>query len=192
MKPDRARALLGSILTLAYSGELGAIRAYIGHRNALTDYAEKLEVRRILEDEIRHRRRVGEMLAALGRAPDPYRERKMNVVGRTISFICHVSGWFIPMWGAGQLEAQNIVEYEHAARLARLAGLGAWVEDLLHLAEVEWDHELYFRSKAETHWMWRVFPKWKKPPPRETIREDYARFEVTRQAPRLARHLVVR
>ncbi len=43
MKPDRARALLGSILTLAYSGELGAIRAYIGHRNALTDYAEELD-----------------------------------------------------------------------------------------------------------------------------------------------------
>ena len=85
LESDQARDLLGSILTLAYSGELGAIRAYVGHRSSLRDYSEKLAVRRILEDEIRHRRRVGEMLAALGRAPDPYRERKMNVVGRTIS-----------------------------------------------------------------------------------------------------------
>ena len=192
MTPDSARALLGSILTLAYSGELGAIRAYVGHRHALRDYAQKLEVRRILEDEIRHRRRVGEMLVTLGRAPDPYREWKMNAVGRTISLVCHLSGWFIPMWGAGRLEAQNIVEYEHAARLAKLAGLDDWVEDFLHLAEVEWDHELYFRSQAETHWLWRVFPRWKVPPPRETIRQNYALFQETGDAPRLVRHLVVR
>jgi hypothetical protein len=53
----------------------------------------------------------------------------MTAVGRTIAFICHVSGWFVPMWGAGRLEAQNIVEYEHAARLAHLAGFEDWVEE---------------------------------------------------------------
>lgn len=192
MTPLEARAALGSTLVLAYSGELGAIRAYVGHRHALRDATQKLAVRRILEDEIRHRRRVGEMLEVLGLAPDPYREWKMTAVGRTISFVCHVSGWFVPMWGAGMLEAQNIVEYEHAARLARLAGLAEWVEDFLHLAEVEWDHELYFRTQAESHWLWRVFPSWPVPPPRERIRADYARFESSPEAPRLVRHLVVR
>jgi hypothetical protein len=37
MDPDHARSLLGSTLSLAYSGELGAIRAYLGHRNVLHD-----------------------------------------------------------------------------------------------------------------------------------------------------------
>ena len=192
MEPDRARALLVAILKLAYSGELGAIRAYQGHRNALKGYTTKLEVRRILEDEIRHRRRIGEMLAELDSSPDPYREWKMNLVGRIISVVCHIFGWFVPMFGAGQLEAQNIVEYEHAARLAKLAGLDSWVEEFLHMAEVEWDHELYFRTKAESHWLWKVSPHWKKPPPREKIRQGYARFEVAPQAPRISRHLVVR
>ena len=192
MTPESARSLLGSILTLAYSGELGAIRAYVGHRHALRDYGQKLQVRRIVEDEVRHRRRVGEMLVTLELAPDPYREWKMNAVGQTISVVCHLFGWFIPMWGAGRLEAQNIVEYEHAARLAKLAGLEDWVEDLLHMAEVEWDHELYFRSQAESHWLWHVFPRWTVPPPRELIRQEYARFEKTGEAPQLIRHLVVR
>ena len=96
----------------------------------------------------------------------------MNFVGRAISTFCLIGGWFFPMYGAGKLESQNIREYEHAARLALVAGL-PWVDELLHLAEVEWDHELYFRERASSHFLWRVTPHWPVPPPRASIRERF-------------------
>ena len=84
----------------------------------------------------------------------------------------------MPMYGAGRLEWQNIVEYERAARLALLAGKEAWVDELLRYAEVEWDHELYFRQKAESHWASRLIPLWPKPAPRERIRESFEEFRL--------------
>ena len=171
---------LGRLLQLAYSGELGAILAYLGHRRSLADPGERLELRRILEDEVRHRRHLLRMLAELKLAPDPYRERKLTLIGRSIGLLCRIGGWFIPMYGAGRLEWQNIIEYERAARLALLAGREDWVGELLGLAEVEWDHELYFRQKAESHWASRWVPLWPKPAAREEIRES---FEEFRRAP---------
>ncbi|MCP3915874.1 MAG: hypothetical protein GY711_09980 [bacterium] len=111
------------------------------------------------------------MLAELGAAPDERRERKMNRVGRTISCLCQLGGWFLPMYGAARLELDNIVEYEIAARLALLAEC-----ELLTLGEVEWDHELWLREQASTHWAWKVMPRWKPPVPRASIRERYEAF----------------
>ncbi|MGI9592441.1 MAG: ferritin-like domain-containing protein [Myxococcota bacterium] len=180
MNPRSELRRLGRLLQLAYSGELGAIHAYLGHRRSLKDFGERLELRRILEDEIRHRRSLLRMLEQLGLAPEAYRERKLTLIGRTIGLLCRIGGWFVPMYGAGRLEAQNIVEYERAARLALLAGREEWVDELLTLAEVEWDHERYFREKAESHWAGRLVPFWPKPPPRARIRES---FEAFRRAP---------
>lgn len=92
------------------------------------------------------------------------------LVGTVISWFCHVGGWFFPMYGAAKLERGNIVEYEVAARLARETGHDEYVESLLEMAEVEWDHELYFRTKAMSHWLWRWVPRWAPPPPRSSIR----------------------
>jgi len=172
---DARRELIES-LQLAYSGELGAIRAYLGHARTLRGRPERALVSRILKDEIRHRRRIGEMLAELGSAPEPRRERKMNRVGRTISCLCHLGGWFLPMYGAARLELDNIVEYEIAARLALLAGCEQYVDELLTLGEVEWDHELWLREQASTHWGWKVMPTWQPPPPRASIRERFEAF----------------
>lgn len=176
--PDaaRAREQLAFLLRLAYSGELGAARAYAGHHAALRDREERRALMRILRDELHHRHVLLRMLGELGSAPDPRRERKLNFVGRCISAFCRVGGWFAPMYGAGRLESQNIVEYENAARLANIAGLEAWVEELLVLAEVEWDHELFFREKSRSHVLWRVVPGWNVPLPRATIRERYAEW----------------
>jgi len=80
------------------------------------------------------------------------------------------------MYGAGRLESQNIREYEHAARLAVVAGCDEHVEELLVLAEVEWDHERFFREKAASHFLWRTMPHWPQPPPRSAIRESFAAF----------------
>ena len=171
-----AREQLIFLLQLAYSGELGALLAYIGHRHSLRDRKDRAEVGKIARDEIHHRHCILRMLTELGSAPEARRERKMARVGWAISVFCHVGGWFFPMYGAGKLEAQNIREYEDAARLALIAELTAYVDPLLEMAEVEWDHELYFRSRASSHPLWRVVPKWPTPDLRVAIRQSFSEF----------------
>jgi rubrerythrin len=170
LSPEASRLALIGVLRHAYSGELAAAYAYDGHARSVSDPAEKAEIRRIHDDELDHRDRVGRMLAALGAAPDPRLERVMALVGGIISRLCLVGGWVIPMYGAGRLEAGNIGEYETAARLAAGAGRSDLVDSLLDMAEVEWDHEAYFRAKVGLS-VWRSFlPAWPVPGPRERIR----------------------
>jgi hypothetical protein len=84
-------------------------------------------------------------------------------------------GWLAPMYGAGRLESRNIREYENAARYARDCGRHDFVEDLLMMAEVEWEHEYYFRSRVVLHSFGRRLNLWPSPPAKETIRESFAR-----------------
>ena len=174
--PEDARRDLVLLLQLAHSGELGAIRAYLGHRATLVDPLERAQLGVVTRDEIRHRHCIAAMLARLGSAPDPRRERKMELVGRLIALSCVIGGWFVPMYGAGRLERSNVGEYEHAARLAVVAGLPVLTGALLDMAEVEWDHELWFRERAASHPGWRVFPHWAPLPPRAEIRASFAAF----------------
>jgi len=189
-----ARGQLTFLLQLAYSGELAATRAYLGHHHSLTDPTERAELAKIIRDEVRHRHCLLDQLAELGAEPLPSREHKMERIGRVISAFCHVGGWFFPMYGAGRLESQNVREYEAAARLALVAGSDHFVDPLLEMAEVEWDHERYFRTKAASHPLWRLVPKWQAPPPRDTIRTSFDVFSQTGvrpieivRAPRLVR-----
>jgi hypothetical protein len=174
--PD-ARALV-ALLQKAYSGELAAARAYHGHARSLRSSDERSEVEAIEAEELDHRTRVGEMLEEMGGAPSPVRERIMGMVGRVIGIICHISGWYVPMYGAGRLESQNVGEYEEAARLALAAERLDFIEDLLIMAEVEWDHEAYFHARCAGHWMDRWFPGWSRPGDREEIRESFARHRA--------------
>jgi hypothetical protein len=178
-----ARQQLTFLLQLAYSGELAATRAYIGHRRSLRDSTERAELEKIIRDEVGHRHCLLDQLAELGSSPVPSRERKMERVGRAISTFCQVGGWFFPMYGAGRLEAQNIREYEAAARLALVAGLDHFIDPLLDMAEVEWDHEHYFRTKASSHPLWRLVPKWPAPPGRDRIRASLEEYERARDRP---------
>ena len=77
------------------------------------------------------------------------------------------------MYGAGRLERSNIIEYEDAARFAEEAGHPEMLECILQMAEVEWEHELFFREKVIGHWMLRIFPLWEAPPSKETIRRPF-------------------
>jgi hypothetical protein len=76
----------------------------------------------------------------------------------------------MPMYGAGRLERHNIVEYEEAAIYARECGHEELIDCLLTMAEVEWEHERYFRSKAAGHRLTRVIRMWKPAPPKSSIR----------------------
>ena len=165
---DAARRSLTEVLRHACSGELAAARAY------------DLVIR---DDELEHRARVGEMLAELGGTPSRRLEIQFWWIGTIVSVACRAGsvlgwigaiGWFAAMWGAGKLERGNIIEYERAAVWARDCGREGWVDELLHMAEVEWDHELYFRSKAASHWLARWVWIWPDAGPRGAIRDRYA------------------
>ncbi len=46
------------------------------------------------------------------------------------------------------------------------------------MAEVEWDHEAYFRAKAMSHILWGVMPKWRIPAAREALRSSFQGFQT--------------
>ena len=170
VEEGEARRNLVALLQLAHSGELAAAHAYDGHAKSVSDHDERQRITEIRSEELDHRARVRAMLDALGVAPEAKRERKMGRIGKAIGAFCRVGGWFGPMYGAARLERKNIGEYERAAGFAIGSGHPEFVDDLVDMAEVEWEHERYFREKATSHWLWRVFPKWDPPPPKASIR----------------------
>ena len=170
---DHGREALVRVLQHAYSGEQAAAYAYRGHWKSVSDPGDAEHIRRIEAEEWHHRELVGGLLRELGAAPDPWRERRSALVGRLIGALCHVSGWFLPMYGAGLLESRNIVEYEDAARHAVACGRAPLIECLLGMAEVEWEHEAYFRARVLSHGWSKLIPIWPAPPPRSAIRERY-------------------
>jgi demethoxyubiquinone hydroxylase (CLK1/Coq7/Cat5 family) len=165
-----SRQKLIRILRSAYSGELAAAYAYRGHWHSVRAADERAAIRNIEEDEWRHRKLVGEMLSGLGSKPSLRQERRAVIIGRMLGLLCHVMGWLAPMYGAGKLESRNVQEYETAARYARDCGAVEFIDCLLEMAEIEWDHEHYFRSRVLSHRLGRRLPLWPQPPPRETIR----------------------
>jgi rubrerythrin len=168
---ELARRQLIRILQLAYSGERAAAYAYRGHWKSVRDPDERRRIREIEQEEWHHRELVGGLLSTLGAAPSRRRELRALIIGRVLGALCHVSGWFAPMYGAGRLERRNIFEYEDAARFALDSGHADFLECLLTMAEVEWEHERYFRSKVEGHSWSRTFRVWSAPPPKEQIRD---------------------
>lgn len=172
-------AKLIAILRLAYSGELAAAYAYRGHWHSVRDADEQGRIHKIEDDEWHHRRLVGEMLEQLNAEPARFREIRATIVGRALGIFCHIGGWLVPMYGAGKLESRNIAEYETAARYARDSGHTDFVEDLLTMAEVEWDHEVYFRSRVSSNSWGLRLGLWPQPPPKENIRRSFERELVT-------------
>jgi hypothetical protein len=99
---------------------------------------------------------------------------RATIIGRALGVLCHLSGWLVPMYGAGRLESRNIVEYETAARHARDCGRTDFIDCLLTMAEVEWEHEHYFRERVLAHRLGKQLPIWPQPPPKENIRSSFA------------------
>lgn len=128
------------------------------------------------------------MLSGLGAKPNQAREVRATIIGRTLGLLCHVTGWLAPMYGAGKLESRNIVEYETAARYARDCGHVELVDCLLEMAEVEWEHEKYFRGCVLSHALGRRLPIWRQPAPKEAIRisfrDDRPVIQSARERPR--------
>ena len=175
MTADDSRQKLVKILQLAYSAEMAAAYAYRGHWHSVRDQEERAQIEQIENDEWHHRELVGEMLRELETAPRRINELRANILGRTLGLLCHLSGWLAPMYGAGRLESGNIVEYEIAAGYARDCGKEHFIDCLLGMAEVEWDHEQYFRSRVLLHRFGKKLSLWPQPRPREMIRASFAK-----------------
>ena len=154
-----ARQNLVRILQNAHAGEVAAAYAYRGHWRSLKDSPEKARIKEIEAEEWDHRRRVGEWLTKLDAKPRTIREKVFWTIGRTLGATCFLSGWFMPMYFAGRLESQNSVEYEDAAKFATELGMDDCVEDLLDMARVEVEHEVFFRETVAGH---RLLPVMKR------------------------------
>jgi demethoxyubiquinone hydroxylase (CLK1/Coq7/Cat5 family) len=150
---DRHHTEVVRILQGAYSGELAAGLAYRGHWKSLKNAAERAAIQKIENEEWVHRKRVGEMLASLNETPQVLSEAKRWIIGRTIGAACHVIGWFLPMYFAGRLESGNVLEYEEAAAYARELGLTDFEADLIVMARVEKEHEIFFLEVIRGHRM---------------------------------------
>jgi demethoxyubiquinone hydroxylase (CLK1/Coq7/Cat5 family) len=148
---SNSRDALVRILQNAFSGELAAAYAYRGHWKSLKNADEIRSIQKIENEEWLHRDKVGEMLATLGAQPKQAKEIKMRLIGRIIGFLCHLIGWFLPMYFAGRLESQNIKEYADAAIHASVLGLTEYESELLVMSAVEKEHELFFFRVVAQH-----------------------------------------
>jgi demethoxyubiquinone hydroxylase (CLK1/Coq7/Cat5 family) len=166
-------ARLAALLQLAYSGELAAALAYRGHARSVASAEERSRIAQIEREEWHHRLLVGEMLAEIGSAPSRARELRAAVIGHALGALCHVAGWLAPMYGAGRLESRNIGEYEAAARHAVRSGHGHLADCLLTMAEVEWEHEKFFRECVLGHRLASWLPIWPAPRAKEEIRRSF-------------------
>jgi demethoxyubiquinone hydroxylase (CLK1/Coq7/Cat5 family) len=159
MSKQSPRQRLISILQAAYSGELAAAHAYRGHWKSLSKGAEQESIRRIEDEEWLHRENVGRILRELQSGPARLRELRMLMIGRTIGILCHIIGWFLPMYFAGRLESRNVSEYESAALQARRLGLTELANELSMMAIVEKEHEVFFMNAVARH---RLLPLMRK------------------------------
>jgi rubrerythrin len=175
MTEPNSRDALIAILQLAYSGERAAGYAYRGHWHSVSDPDERREIEKIENEEWHHRALVSEMLRSLDAEPDGYREVRALFIGKTLAFGCHIVGWLLPMFGAGKLESGNVREYEVAAKHAHDCGRADLVDCLLEMAEVEWEHECYFRAKVLSHRWGKKLPLWPEVAPKESIRQNFGR-----------------
>jgi demethoxyubiquinone hydroxylase (CLK1/Coq7/Cat5 family) len=157
------------LLRAAHAGERAAAFAYQGHARSLRDPAGRDAIARIEREEWEHRHRLGEMLAELGQRPARLREVLFATIGRVLSALCHLSGWYLPMFGAGWIEARNVQEYVDAAACARAAQLPGYARELARMADCEREHEAYFRGQVAAVWQTRIIGLWPVPAPETAI-----------------------
>lgn len=169
----KANDRLIALLQKAYSGELAAALAYRGHWKSVKDEADRSRIRQIESEEWHHRDNVREMLSTLGVKPLRIREARAYLVGRLLGFLCGLTGAFAPLYAAGRLESRNIVEYENAAQFAIESGHSEFLECLLKMAEVEWEHEHYFRNRVLQHKLPRFLKLWPEPKRKSKLRQQF-------------------
>ncbi len=151
--------LLIDSLRKAYSAEKAAAFAYQGHAASVKNPEEKKSIRQIEIDEWNHRREVLQIMQKYEIQVSKYYEFRFHVIGKIISFSCHVIGWFMPFYFAGRLESGNVCEYFRMKQYFNSLGIKDYDQLLYNMGMKEKDHEEYFLEKIKTNKLLPFFEK---------------------------------
>src|SRR5687767_3028830 len=83
---------LAQLLQKAYSGEMAAAFAYVGHAGSLRCPTAKAAVKQIEDDEWHHRANVLALMQKYEVPVSRYYEAKSYCIGKIIAFSCYVIG----------------------------------------------------------------------------------------------------
>lgn len=150
---------LTSLLKLAYSAERAAAFAYQGHAGSVQSTTQKVEIKKIEDEEWLHRDNLMRMMNTLELQPSKWLEFKYYSIGKLISGSCYVIGYFMPMYFAGRLESSNVNEYIKMVELVKGTALESEIPCILEMASVEKEHEQYFLNQIQDHWMLPLFQR---------------------------------
>lgn len=152
---------LVKLLQRAYSAEMAASFAYIGHAGSLRNPQAKARVKQIENDEWDHRRHVREIMRRHDIRVSRGFEIRYYVIGKIIAASCYVIGWFMPYFFAGRLESGNVCEYFVMMRYFRSLGIREHDAILYEMGMKEKEHELYFLEQIKHSrwlpWFERIF-----------------------------------
>lgn len=132
------------MLQNARAGEIGVYFAYDGHYKSLKDPVHRRQLISIKQDELRHIQSINLMLEIVGARPDDLKDKIFFIIGKFLGFMCHFTGFFMPMKVAKFIEQIGVNSYEEIALEASDMGFKAMPMKLLKMAETEKDHADYF------------------------------------------------
>lgn len=155
MKDSKTKLI--KLLQKAYSGERAAALAYNGHWKSLKDEKEIRIVRRIEQDEWRHREQIKRMLDEMSARPLFFREIIFYLIGRFIGIVCHFCGKFCAAFFAAILESKNVRDYSIALKYCEETGLDIFFEDLREMEKAEAEHEVLLREMIRDNWFFPLF-----------------------------------
>jgi rubrerythrin len=150
---------LVDLLKKAYSAEKAAAFAYQGHAAAVKNPEEKKAIRQIEIDEWNHRKEVLEIMQEYKVPISKWYELRFHVIGKVISFSCHVIGWFMPFYFAGRLESGNVCEYFRMKQYFNSLGINKHNQILYDMGIKEKEHEVYFLEQIKKNKLLPVFEK---------------------------------
>jgi hypothetical protein len=141
--------ILVRLLQTAYSAEKAAAYAYQGHSASIKNLDEKKAIHQIELDEWGHRAEVLSIMQEYNIPVSKWLEIKFAIIGKIISFSCHIIGWFMPFFFAGKLESGNVCEYFRMKQFFNSLGIHKHDLILYEMGIKEKEHEIYFLEKIK-------------------------------------------
>jgi len=138
--------MLIKMLQHAHAAELAAYHAYEGHWRSVSDLKEQEAIKKIQQEEWQHVQSIERMLERLGSKPNRVRDTVFTVIGKTMSFLCYHTGWFLPMWGALVIEKIGVSGYYEILTQALYEGHPELCILLMVMMKAEEDHKAYFEG----------------------------------------------
>ncbi len=151
--------VLVNLLKQAYSAEKAAAFAYQGHASSVKNIEEKVAIKQIEIDEWNHRKEVLLLMNKYNVSVSEWYEVKNYFIGKTISIACHVIGWFMPFYFAGNLESGNVCEYVRMKRLFNALNITEHDDVLYKMSFKEKEHEVFFYEKIKDNKWLPIFEK---------------------------------